>query len=292
MPKGMQASILWPLAAATLLALLVVGTARAANSLSFPDRTGDRGDAYGGLDISGLQVSSDDGGLLTFRVTTVGHKRKLGTYDGFVDVLLDLDQNPDTGSLFYGAEVGLDLSSDGLGFQRLTGFKSRSAPLPPSLSGSFRDGVVTFTVKASDLGVAPGVGFNVLARAVTDEAPDYRTFNYQLAPGNAPPDLAPDTCAPVVHAFSSEGDHRYGAQLNYRVADGRGRTADVIRIYRGSRLIKEFRERLANTNPFVWYWEGWRIRHKVRPGMLHFCVRSTDAAGNQSQVSCAKLELT
>jgi hypothetical protein len=66
----------------------------------------------------------------------------------------------------------------------------------------------------------------------------------------------------------------------------------VIRIYRGSRLIKEFRERLANTNPFVWYWEGWRIRHKVRPGMLHFCVRSTDAAGNQSQVSCAKLELT
>jgi hypothetical protein len=159
MPKGMQASILWPLAAATLLALLVVGTARAANSLSFPDRTGDRGDAYGGLDISGLQVSSDDGGLLTFRVTTVGHKRKLGTYDGFVDVLLDLDQNPDTGSLFYGAEVGLDLSSDGLGFQRLTGFKSKSAPLPPSLSGSFRDGVVTFTVKASDLGVAPGVGF-------------------------------------------------------------------------------------------------------------------------------------
>jgi hypothetical protein len=279
-------------AAAALTALLVVGTVGAANSSSFPDRTGDRDDAYLGLDISGLQVSSDDAGLLTFRVTTVGHKRELGKNDGFVDVLLDLDQNPDTGSLFYGAEVGLHLSSDGLGFQRLTDLKIKRAPLPPSLRGSFHDGAAIFTVEASDLGLAPGGGFNVLARAVADEAPDYRTFNYQGTAGALPPKLGADTRAPSVHAFSSEGDHRYGAQLNYRVADGRGKTADVIRVYRGARLIKEFRERLVNTNPFVWYSEGWRIRHKARPGMLHFCVRSTDAAGNRSQASCARLELT
>ena len=158
----MSANVL-RLGAATLLALVVVGTAGAANSASFHDRTGDRGDAYLGLDISGLQVSSDDAGLLTFRITTVGRKQKIGSHDGFLDVLLDLDQNPDTGSLFYGAEVGLDLSSDGLGFQRLTGLKANRAPLPPSLRGSFHDGVATFTVKASDIGVAPDAGFNDLS---------------------------------------------------------------------------------------------------------------------------------
>jgi hypothetical protein len=114
----------------------------------------------------------------------VGQKQKLGAHDGFVDVLLDLDQNPDTGSFFYGAEVGLDLSSDGLGFQRLTGVKAKRAPLPPSLRGSFHDGVATFMVEASDIGVSPGAGFNVLARAVADEAPDYHTFNYQFVPGS------------------------------------------------------------------------------------------------------------
>jgi len=57
MPRDVPARGLGLLAAATLRALLVVGTAGAANSASFRDRTGDWYDAYLGLDITGLQVS-------------------------------------------------------------------------------------------------------------------------------------------------------------------------------------------------------------------------------------------
>lgn len=273
-------------------ALTMVAAAAASNSAFFSDRTGDRLDAYAGQDITGLEVSNDDSGLLTFRVHTSSHKQKLEYYDGFVGVMLDLDQNRDTGSVFYGAEVGFQLSSHGLSYVKPNGFQVRGARRPPSLHASFRDGTATFTVKAQDLGLSPTAGFNVLARSVADEAPNSGSFNYQMVAGTPRPDPGVDTSPPVVQALSSEGSYRYGAELDYQVADGRGKTAEVIRIYRGARLVREFREPLERTNPFAWYSEVWHIHHKVRAGRLHFCVRATDAAGNQSQPSCAKLVLT
>lgn len=268
-----------------------IGRTADSNSAGFSDRTGDKADAYAGQDITGLEVANDDAGLLTFRVHTASHKQRLGTYDGFVGIMLDLDQNPDTGSLFYGAEVGFQLSSDGLSFWRLSGFHITSARRPASLHAAFKDGTATFTIEAQDLGLSPSSGFNVLARSVADWAPDHGTFNYQLVAGTPAPDPGADTTPPVVHAFSSQGSYIYGAQLDYRVADGRGETADVVSVYRGARLVRVIRERLAKTNPFEWYSVGWRIHHKVRPGRLRFCVRSTDAAGNESRPSCAKLLL-
>jgi hypothetical protein len=274
-----------------VVALTVVAAAAASNSAFFSDRGGDMDDAYS-QDITGLEVANDDSGLLTFRVHTSSHKQKLQDYDGFIGVMLDLDQNPDTGSLFYGSEVGFQLSSDGLSFLRLNGFHIKSAPRPSSLHATFKDGTATFTVRAQDLGLSPTAGFNLLARSVGDETPNYGSFNYQMVAGTPRPELGVDTRAPVVQALSSEGSHLYGAELDYEVADGRGKTAEVIRVYRGARLVRELRAPLERSRPFVWYWVGWRIHHKVRPGRLHFCVRSTDAAGNQSQPSCAKLVLS
>ena len=275
-----------------VVALTVVAAAAASNSAFFSDRTGDQDDAYAGQDITGLEVSNDDPGLLIFRVHTSSHKQKLEDYDGFVGVMLDLDQNRDTGSVFYGAEVGFQLSSDGLSYLKPNGFQLRGAPRPPSLHATFRDGTATVTVKAQDLGLSPTGGFNVLARSVADEAPNYGSFNYQMVGGTPKPDPGPDTSPPVVQALSSEGSHLYGAQLGYQVADGRSKTAEVIRVYRGARLVRELRTPLKRSKPFVWYSVGWRIHHKVRPGRLHFCVRSTDAAGNESQPSCARLVLS
>lgn len=206
--------------------------------------------------------------------------------------MLDLDQNPYTGGVFYGAEVGFQLSSDGLSYLKPNGFQLRGAPRPPSLHATFKDGTATFTVRAQDLGLSPTAGFNVLARSVADDAPNYGSFNYQMVAGTPRPELGVDTRPPVVRALSSEGSHLYGAQLGYQAADGRGKTAEVIRVYRGARLVMELRAPLERSKPFVWYSVGWRIHHKVRPGRLHFCVRSTDAAGNQSQPSCAKLVLS
>jgi hypothetical protein len=275
-----------------VVALTVVAAAAASNSAFFSDRDGDREDAYVGQDITGLEVANDDSGLLTFRVHTSSHKQKLEYYDGFIGVMLDLDQNPDTGSLYYGSEVGFQLSSHGLSFSRLNGFQIKGAPRPSSMHATFKDGTATFTVRAQDLGLPPTAGFNVLARSVADQAPNYGSFNYQIVAGMPRPELGVDTRAPVVQALSSEGSHLHGAELDYRVADGRGKTAEVIRVYRGARLVRELRAPLERSKPFVWYWVGWRIHHKVRPGRLHFCVRSTDAAGNQSQPSCAKLVLS
>jgi hypothetical protein len=274
-----------------LAALVLVAAAGASNSAAFNDRVGDRDDVYAGQDLTGFEVINDDSGLLTFRVHTASHKQKLGTTSGFVGVMLDLDQNRDTGSVFYGAEVGFQLSSDGLEFSRLDGFVIKSATRPPSLRGSFKDGTATFTVKAQDLGLSPTAGFNVLARSVADEAPNYGSFNYQMVAGTPKPDPGVDTTPPVVQALSSEGSYLYGAELDYRISDGRGKTAEVIRVYRAARLVKVIRTPLERVDPFEWYSVGWRIRHKVRPGRLHFCVRSTDAAGNESQPSCAKLLL-
>ena len=275
-----------------VVALSGVAAAAASNSAFFGDRSGDRDDAYAGQDITGLEVSNDDAGLLTFRVRTSSHKQKLESYDGFIGVMLDLDQNPDAGGVFYGAEVGFQLSSDGLSYLKPNGFQLRGAPRPPSLHATFKDGTATFTIRAQDLGLSPTAGFNVLARSVADEAPNYGSFNYQMVAGTRRPELGVDTRPPVVQALSSEGSHLYGAQLGYQVADGRGKTAEVIRVYRGARLVRELRAPLERSKPFVWYSVGWRIHHKVRPGRLHFCVRSTDAAGNQSQPSCAKLVLS
>ena len=275
-----------------VVALTVVAAAAASNSAFFSDRSGDKDDAYAGQDITGLEVSNDDSGLLTLRVHTSSHKQKLEYYDGFIGVMLDLDQNPDTGGVFYGAEVGFQLSSDGLSYLKPNGFQLRGAPRPPSLHATFTDGTATFTVRAQDLGLSPTAGFNVLARSVADEAPNYGSFNYQMVAGTPRPELGVDTRPPVVQALSSKGSHLYGAQLGYQVADGRGKTAEVIRVYRGARLVRELRAPPERSKPFVWYSVGWRIHHKVRPGRLHFCVRSTDAAGNQSQPSCAKLVLS
>ncbi len=212
----MSARSLRLLPACALVALAVVGAAGASNSASFTDRLSDKVDVYEGVDIIGLQVSNDDAGILTFHVTVAGHKKKLGYNDGMIDVLLDLDQNPDTRSIYYGTEVGFELQSSGIGFLRLRGATIRGAPRPPSLHGAFSNGTASFTVKAADLGLAPSAGFNVPVRAVADWAPDYRSFNYQMVPGTPPLDPGPDTRAPFVHAMSSVGHHRYGAELNYR----------------------------------------------------------------------------
>jgi hypothetical protein len=72
------------------------------------------------------------------------------------------------------------------------------------------------------------------------------------------------------------------ATLDYWVLDGRGRTAETIRIYRGSRLLRTIHRRLRNSNPFDLSHVTWRVPARVR-GRLRFSVRSADATGNRSK---------
>jgi hypothetical protein len=272
-------------------ALLIVGAAGAANSNALTDPAGDAGTA---LDITSINASSDDAGTLTFAVNVApGHT--LGLPGDEIAVALDLDQNPDTGSPYYGTEVAAVFEGSKLGFYRASNDGSfEAAPAPSSFQGTLENGVATFSVKAADLGLAANAGFNLVgvsdssATCYADIAPDIRTFNYQQVNGTAPSTPGPDSRAPIDSAYPSHGVHGGIAHLDYTAADGRGSTADTISVYRRSRVLKTFHFSLADTNPFFVYYAKWRVPQRVH-GRLRFCVRSVDAAGNTSNQSCAPL---
>jgi hypothetical protein len=272
-------------------ALFLAGVSGAASSLSFPDRVGDAGSS---LDITGLDVSNEQGSL-TFRVTVAGqHDWDVGRAE--VLVALDLDQNPDTGSAFYGTEYEIAfeaepydraeavlLHADGWDFRRVS---------PPEGWGwGFSPSFLEFFVRPSDLGLDPNAGFNVVAAAIgphTDTAPDIRTFNYQPVAGTPPPSLGPDRRAPHVVAYSSKAVHGKVAKLGFWALDGRGATAETVRIYRGARLLKTIRRPLVDSNPFVVSHLDWRVPGNLR-GRVRFTIRAVDAAGNRSSLSSARL---
>ena len=276
--------------AAAAGSLAAVGTALAGNSTGFADARADTEDAP---DITNVSVSNDDGGTITLRETVSNRDvPESGDQLGFV---FDVDQNPDTGSALYGTEVAVVFDGGRLDVYRAgsDGYLSEETPRPPSLQATFSGGVATFSFKASDLGITPGLGFNVTGTSFgglgdADTAPDIRTFNYQMAAGAPPPALGPDTRAPLDDAVTAVGIPGLVAHLDYFASDGRGATADTIRIFHGRRVIKTIRYRLEDTNPFVAYVVRWKVPSKPK-GKYRFCVSSVDAAGNKSNVDCARI---
>jgi hypothetical protein len=274
-------------------ALVVAGAAIAANSASFRDPSADSGLTP---DITRIDVSNDDGGTITFRVT-YGGGLTLGLPGEEFGVALDLDQNPDTGSVEYGTEIAFAFEESTLKFFRANSAGLLSPATPPaSLQASIGDytPTATFSLKASELGLAPNAGFNVVGLSYSDmsgsmdTAPDIRTYNYQMIAGTPAPSLGPDTRAPIDEAIASHGVHGKVAQLDYLAQDGRGVTADTLWVYRGRRLLKTIHVSLGDVNPFFVYYQPWRVPRSLR-GRLRFCVRSVDTAGNKSNLSCAAL---
>jgi hypothetical protein len=272
------------------VALVFVGTALGANSGSFQDPTGD---ARPAPDISAVSMSSDDGGTVTIRVN-LADRATLRNVDE-VTIGVDTDQNPDTGSVLYGVEFGLDLTGSEATFLRpdASGYLN-DAPAPQSFQASYSAGVATFTFKTGDVGMPVTSGFNVFALTFAeggaDTAPDVRTVNYQLVAGTAPPVPGPDRRAPLSEAVKGAGVHGKNVRLRYYVADGRGESADTIRVYKGRRLLRTVRFPLADTNPFFRYYATWKVPKKVK-GKLRFCVQSVDRAGNTGNNSCAALTI-
>jgi len=284
----MKGSVWQALAVGCLVAAVFVGTALAANSGSFGDPAGDANPAP---DITGVAISNDDSGTVTIKVT-LANRATLAANDS-VDVGIDTDQNPDTGSIFYGAEYELDLNGSTPEFLRAAADGTFApAPAPPSFKASSAGGVATFSFKASDVGISSGFSVYTLgfAQGVVDTAPDIRTFNHQLVAGTAPPALGPDTRAPLDAALKTKGVHGKVVRLTYFAADGRGETADTITVLRGKKVLRRGTTRLEDTNPFFPYSISWRVPKKVR-GKLRFCVRSVDRAGNKGNQSCAALTI-
>jgi hypothetical protein len=101
--------------------------------------------------------------------------------------------------------------------------------------------------------------------------------------------LGPDKRPPhIASVFPARAVHGKLARFTYWTLDGRGRTAETIRVYRRSRIIATIRRLLGETNPFDLTHVSWRLPRGVR-GRLRFSVVSFDAAGNRSNVSWGRL---
>src|SRR5215467_11769182 len=134
------------LLASAVGALVLVGVVAAANSASYADPQGDVSLAP---DITRLDVNNDDAGAITINVT-LSAGRPVGVPGDEVGVALDLDQNPDTGSVYYGAEALMVYEGSTLRFYRADGSGFSAAALPPSLHGTIASGMATFSFNASD----------------------------------------------------------------------------------------------------------------------------------------------
>jgi len=276
------------LALVGVCALVFVGAAFGANGASFFDAGGD---ALNSPDVTGVAISSDDAGIVTVKLT-FANRPSWGPND-IAAIGLDVDQNPDSGSFFYGAEWELDLvGSTPTVFQATSdGFYTDSI-VPASYTATYANGSVTFSFKASDFGVTSG--FNLYSvgedRDWLDVAPDIRTVNYQLVGGTPAPFLQQDRRAPFDHAFKSTGTHGKTALLIYLAMDGRGETSDSIVVYKGKRVLKRINYILEDTSPLLPYVARWKVPKKTK-GKLRFCVTSVDRAGNKSNTSCAQLTI-
>jgi hypothetical protein len=277
-----------------VLALCVVAGAGSQATAGPPyfDRTGDAPPAF---DIKRVDVSEQPYGSVLIEVTIAGTVN--WDEDGPL-IALDLDQNPDTGSAFYGAEYEVAFLGEGNAregeavLMRAHGWDFKRVQPPEGWGWELGPHLVGFSFDRAAFGLSPTQGFNIVAATLgspPDTAPDLGTFHYQAVPG-PPPKLGPDRRAPHVLAYDSAGAHGKVAQLDYWVQEGRGRTADTIRIYRGKRLLKAIRRPLRNSNPFDQSHVDWRVPAHVR-GHLRFSVRCADAAGNRSKLAWAALDI-
>jgi hypothetical protein len=269
--------------------LVFASVTLASNSASFRDPVGD---VRRGPDITAVSVSSDDRGTVTVRVTVANRPRLRTTEE--LGVGFDVDEDPDTGSAFYGEDYAVWLKVGRPVLFRATRSGRLEVALPPeSLKGSFKAGVATFSFKGADLGIDPTSGFNLSAidtshSRLVEAAPNIRTFNYQLLRGTRPRSPGPDIRAPLDEARPSPGIRGKIAHLLYFASDGRAVTADTVRVYRGRRRLRTLRTPLSDKNPNFLHSVSWRVPPKAH-GKLHFCVSSVDAAGNKSNTSCARL---
>jgi hypothetical protein len=259
-------------------------------SKTFSDPEGDAGSS---LDITEVKVTEWTDSI-EIDLTAKGNP---GLFADGPLVALDLDQNPDTGSAFYGTEVevallGGDTEGGGVlykahGWDFLAQVQKLGQEGLGLMTGSDKVG---FVIPRSLLGPDPEPGFNIVATSLgshSDTAPDIGTFDVEPG-GSTHPPLGPDRRPPKLLAFDSLGTRGKDAKLEYWVLEGRGRTRQVIRIVRGHRLLKTIWTPLADANPFGTAETTWHVPPKLR-GRLRFSVRSIDAAGNKSALAQAAL---
>jgi hypothetical protein len=131
----------------------------ATNSQSFPDSTGEDANAP---DITGVDVSNDDAGLITFHVK-ISNRATL-TADMAVLIWIDTDGNPATGDpQSDGAEYFVALDPSGVALLKWNGTDYDVAQSQASVTYHYDSTGATITASAADLGGAKQANFFVIA---------------------------------------------------------------------------------------------------------------------------------
>jgi len=256
---------------------------------SFVDPAGDAGRPP---DIARVEIEPVTGDQLEFSITVAGRRCVGFGGSGGPMIAIDRDQNPDTGSGYYGTEVAITSGGHVL---RASGWDLRRASIPGSPfvrtqpSGYCKGRRFELYVPRRVIGIGPRGGFNFVVgglRSGTDTVPDVGTFNYQQVRGMAPLKPGPDTRAPHIAAFYAERPTSRTVRLGYWVLDGRGAMGETFRVHRGRRLLATMRRPVRATKPFGFVYFDWRVPRGVR-GPLRFTLRAVDAAGNRSALSSA-----
>jgi hypothetical protein len=178
------------IALCALVALVAVGAGGAAvqaNSVTFPDSTGEDAQAP---DMTSLTVANDDRGTITFTLNMPN--RPTLTADMEIDLLLDSDANPATGEPGIGSDYIIVLAgplegSAGVFLYRWTGSEYNSSGVSQrSLVFSYANGVATIRANAAELGNARRLAFvaaaaSGVALSSTGE-PDYTNVHIDFAP--------------------------------------------------------------------------------------------------------------
>lgn len=155
------------------------------------------GDANGAPDITGVDVSNDNAGTITMRIS-VPDRPQLGVEDALL-LWIDADRNDLTGR--FGDEYRLLRFAFGAVLERWNGSAWESYA-PPSVVLRWETGQLVFAVKGSDLGIAEAFDFDLGSVTFAgddpdawpfDNAPDFGSWTYTIlvAPTAGPSVLRP-----------------------------------------------------------------------------------------------------
>jgi hypothetical protein len=186
----MRVRTLLLLGLATLLVAVPTALAgsshRSSNSTNFPDSTGENPPAP---DITSVDVSNDDAGLITFQVNI--SNRPAFTDDMLLLLFMDTDQNASTGDpdpSTPGADYAIQMvpgAADLFQWQASANNYLR-APSQASLTFSYTASGATIRISAADLGKTKVVKFSVLViSGITVSAtgdPDFTNAHADAAP--------------------------------------------------------------------------------------------------------------
>lgn len=146
------------------IAALLVGVpsalgGSAANSTNFPDSVGEDAAAP---DITSIDVSNDDGGLITFKLN-ISNKPAL-TQDMFFLIFIDADNNASTGDAeSFGAEYVIELDPGVVGMYQWNGTTYVNAQSQTSLVYAYDATGATIRIRASELSNTKAFKFGAIA---------------------------------------------------------------------------------------------------------------------------------